>query len=625
MHENIKDYVFEVLPEGVGKWIVVAWGKIVNEQAGSYEQEIVLKRFSEKDDPSRTWDLRDPSKLYFCKVNLGSLRVLSPGTIIQGQKITLFPHEYLLKKDIKIEKPQELLKQPFRILYAPTFPGWERDHLISSVDKIETRVLEDPRLNVIVPCNVIADYYYYGMTYFIKAILEGRISSKFKNANDVYNPKTLLRGVSPTGEVVVRVELQRRMSYKDKVKIARLAHDDYFRYKCLDIATGIMNGNPDESYVNTDFPIDEPVTLSVYGVEINNGREKFFLVHSISKCSSKLPFDLVLAGKKFIGRTHFEDTKNTSGDKVDPNEKSLGISAKPGGRKRTQTTLSKGGKKNVNDDKPLWNSGPEDIPYDRDQVNNFPESSAINEKDFADPKKKEELTEILRKFGFAVGLTTNPNKRGTNNNLQLGLFATGPAKPKATPPTTAFQIIENLALLIEVTLTGRLHEVRSNIRCPVVEGVDKYSAFPVNELLVELANEKPERIRFYLNFCFMNVRENNHTQHRRVYIQEMTINGHVFYIMDVEPKYKVENKDNEVERFISSFGVIFYTTKSILDDDQLRAILKKIVTTYKGKSGRWRFLGYDYNYNFSCIQHRADQRSFDQVLEFILTRYKSQC
>lgn len=622
MQENIKDYIFDVLPDSAGKWIVVAWGKIINERAGSYEQEIVLKRYSEKDEPSRTWDLRDPSKLFFCKVNLGSLRVLSPGTIVQNQKVILFPHEYLVKREIRIEKPQELLKQPFRILYAPTFPSWERRDLISSVDKVETRVVDDPHIKVLIPCNVIADYYYYGMTYLIKAILEGKLSSRFKNANDVYNPRLQPPRVSPTGQIVVRVELQRRMSYKDRVKIARLAYDDYFRFKCLDISTGIMNGNLDESYVNTDLPIDEPITLSVYGVEINNGREKFFLVHSISKCSSKPPFDLVINAKRFTGKTHFEDTSNTSGDDTDPNDKTIGISPKPNGKKRSKTRLKKGGKKNIGNEKPLWNSLPEDIPYDKDQQNNFPENLAINEKDFIDPQKQEELTEILRKFGFATGLTTNPNKKGTDNILQLGFFSTSPVKPKAAPPTTAFQIIENLGLLIEESLRGRLYKVASKTCCPVIEGVDKYSAFPVKELTDELTKKgmNLDQLRLYLNFCFKNVRENYHTQHRRIYINEMIVNGHCFYTMDLEPKYKLENEKKEIEKFISSFGVIFHTYKFTLENDGLKDILKKIVTTHKDKnSSRWKFLT-ECGFDFLRIQHRADQRSFDKVTEFILRR-----
>jgi hypothetical protein len=619
MKEDIKTYVFETLPTGSGKWIVVAWGKIVNDRTGSYQQEIVLKRYSEKDRPSKTWDLKDFSKLVYCKVDLGSLRVLSPGTIIRNQMIVRFVHEYLKKREIRIEDPQALLKKPFRVLYDPTFPDWERLHLITPVDKSETRLLEGSQLKVLIPCNVIADYYYYGMTYLIKAILEGKLSTKFKNGNDVYNPKTLSWATSPTGKLVVRVELQRRMSFKDEFKIARLAHDDYFRSKCLDIYANILRGSTYESYVDTDLPINEPTTLSVYGVEISNKREKFFLVHSISKCNAKPPFDLILAGKDFMGESFFEASENGSGEKDDPDKNpktnSLNISPKPKPKKRRKVKLSKGGKKNIGGGRALWNSEKEEIPYDKDQENNFPEDAAINEKDFGDPEKREGLLEIIRKFGIADGLTTNPNKTGSSNNLQIGLIASGPAKSKPAPPTDAFENIEKLTLLLEESLSGRGYQLTSQVRCPVMVGIDKYSAFPVTDLMMIAEGQKKVQ---YLNFCFLNVRQEYHTHHRRIYINELVVKGHVFYIMDVEPKYKVVNENKVVEKFIASFGVIFFTGKSVLSDDRLKEILILIVTTYQGPSGRWKFLAQKFGYQYARIQHRGDQRSFDLASKFII-------
>ncbi|MBS1489673.1 MAG: hypothetical protein JSS93_04025 [Bacteroidetes bacterium] len=622
MKDEIKDYVFAALPDGSGKWIVVAWGKIINAQTGSYEQEIVLKRYSERDDPSTIWNLRDFRELAFCKIDLGSVRVLSPGTIVQNQKIIMFPHEYLIKRTITIDNPSALLKRPFRILYAPTFPGWERHDLISSVDKVETRLLTGSGLNVLFPCDVIADYYYYGKTYMVKAVMEGKISHRFINGNDLYNPRTLVREVSPSGQVLVRVELQRKMSFKDEFKIARLAFDDYFRSKCLDIHTGILRGNVQESYIDTDFPVQGPVTLSVYGVETNNLRENFFLVLSISKCTAKAPFDLAVVGKKFNGKTYFKSIGGGNGDQGDSEDKWLGVALKgPGGKRRSKTILDKGGHNIIGGEKPYWNAGAKEFVYDRDQVDNLSQGAMINEKDFIDPAKRAELEETLRRFGFAAGLSTDPNKRGSALVLQLGLLGIGPTKPKPAPPTTAFQIIENLTQLTEQSLIGRLHQVSSTIRCPVVEGIDKYSAFPVKELTAELKQQKNiEWTRHCINFCFKNIREHRHTHHRRVYINELIVDGRVFYIMDVEPKYKVENEKKEVERLVASLGVIFHA-KSMLDDTQLKAILKQIVYTKRNSVlGRWRFLSAMKGFEFLCIQHRVDSRSFNGVVEFILRR-----
>jgi len=612
MQEDIKTYVFEILPTGLDKWIVVAWGKIVNDRTGAYEQEIILKRYSEN-ETSKIWDMKDSSKLIYCKVNLGSLRVLSPGTIIQNQRIVQFVHEYLVKTEIRIEDPKAMLKKPFQVLYDPIFPEWERSHLLNSIDKVETRFYRGKNLQIFIPCNVIADYYYYGETYLIKAIMEGKLDNRFKDGNDVYHPKNLSRHRSPTGKVIVRVELQRRMSFKDNFKIARLAHDYYFHSKSLDIRTGILRGSTDESYIDTDLPVEGPITLSVYGVEISSKGGNFFLVHSISKCSAKPPFDLILAGKPFKNESLLEDAENGSGIPDDSTKDLLGIS--PKARKSFRVELSKNGKKNIGGQKPLWNSVPKALPYNRNQENNFPKDAEINERDFTDPKKRDKLTEIIRKFGIAAGLSTNPNNAGSSNILQLGLFAKGPARSRPEPPTEAFQAIEELTLFIEEMLKGKNYQMNSNLLCPFPEGLDRYSAFPVNDLLNEPGIDRKK----ILNFCYLNIREKGHTHYRRIYIKELVVGDHFFYIMDVEPKYKGMRQNELIERFISLFGVIFYAHRSALDENNLRRILFLIVTTYKSPSGGWKFLN-ELGYRFRLIEHRVGQRSFDRFSQFIFQR-----
>lgn len=613
MKDEIKDYVFSCLPEDSKKWIVVAWDRVVNNRTGSYEQVVVFRLFSEKDSPEDIWNLSDPKNLHYLHVDLGSLRVLSPGTIVQNQRIIQFAHEYKTKREVKIDDPQSLSKKPLRVLYAPTMPGLERQNYTGSVERNECRVLELPDVKILFPCNVIADYYYYGTTYLVKAVLEGKLNDRFKNGNDVYNPKTLFRAISSNGKAIVRVELQRRMSYADTFKIARLAHDYDFRSKCLDVYASILRGKNLESYVDTDFPVTGPVTLSVYGDEVINQRERVFLVHSISSCTAKPPFDLIIAGKEFKGREYLQD--------IDFCERSDGSGSAPVGitiekrnkKSRTKIKLNKTNQKGIGVDKALWNAGLEHIPYDRDQSDNFPKDATIKERDFADPWKQEELAAILRKFGVASGLTTNPDRRGSSSNLQINFFAKGPLKPKPARQTLAFENIEDLSKAIEVSLGSRF-SVNSQIRCPVSVGIDKYSAFPTGEWM----NGQHPKHRQLLNFCFVNVREQGHVQHRRIYINELNVQGQFFYMMDVEPKYKVLNERKELERLVSSSAVIFHTHISQLNDVDLRFILNEIVTTYQQPLGRWGFLEKRFGFEFLRIQHRNDQRSFDGVSKFII-------
>ncbi|MFN5170905.1 MAG: hypothetical protein ACK5DD_14895 [Cyclobacteriaceae bacterium] len=615
MAEDIKKFKFEVLPPGAGKWIVLAWGKIVNERKGNYEQEILIKRFSPDDKPSILWDLGSSDGVVSCQVNLGSLRIFSPGTVIEDQQIVQFPHEYLEKRQLEISKPQELLWLRYRGLFQKGTARYEEDFFDTALGKVRCRVLQVGRRKVVIPCDVIADYYYYGTTYLTKAILEGRLSSRFKNRNDAYNPREIDERVTPSGMTVVRVELHRRMSLKDSFKIARLAYDDFFRGKCLDIFAGILKSNNLESYVDTDLPVREPATLSVYGVEISSKRGNFFLVHSISRCSSKAPFDLIFVSKDFKGVVNSPDSKDENGGDGSKND-SLGLSSKDGSgtKKRRRKQLSKGGKTIVGGGKAHSDSDAEDIPFNKDQSNNFPDNAAIDEQNFADPEKRKELAALLKEYGIATELTTNPSKSGSSNSLQLNFFNQLPPKKPAPVQTTAFQIIEEITELVTSRFKIQDLDVSTQIRCPVVEGIDKYSAFPVDEVRVE---GNPDLNRKYMNFCFVNVRTEKYTRDRRVYIVEVVVNKRVFYLIDVEPKYREINEKLNTSRFVSSFAVVFYTGTFCMSDVQLKDVLVKIVKAFGTDSGQWKFLKNQYGFPFYKVQHKPPESAQAGVYRFM--------
>jgi len=612
MQEDVKNFVFESLPEGPGKWIVIAWGRIINERKGSYEQEVLFRRMKDIEASGTVVDLMDPAETFRCKLDLGSIRLFGPGTIVSNQKIVQFVHEHLKRRTIEIGQPGRLVNSTIRDLLLKPH---ERVLFEIPAEKAKCRVFMNGREKIAFPCDVIADYYYYGRTYLIKAVMEGRLSDKYVTRNDVYDPQTLLEPrVTPTGKTVVRVELQRRMSNADRFTIARLAFDNHFRSKCLDIHKSLLLGNPLESYIDTDFPIDVPVTLELYGSEVRGELGRFFLVHSISWCSSKPPFDVVIAAKKFAGKAKLPETDQGSGD-TKTNDGTLDLSSKAGsGKKRRKTRLSRGGKSSVGGGKANHDSDPEDIPFNKNQSYNFPMDAAINEEDFADPDRIEDLEKLLSNYGIAAGLTTNPIKSGSSNSLQLNFFNGLPLKDIPAPPTTAFERIENFSALIELALADRHVSVSMKVRCPVVEGVDKYSAFPVAEIMKLTEKRSKEEIRQFLNFCFLNVKIKKHTHHRRVFIKECSIEEKVFYIMDVEPKYKSSRDGGN--RWVALFAVIFCCGTETLTDEQLKEIMMKVVTTDKTMEGKWNFLA-GFEYPFQRLKHTAPGRPVNSALRFI--------
>lgn len=620
MGKDIRDLIFDSLPPGPDQWLIVAWGKIVNQRTGSYKQEIVLKKYSDKDIPTSTWDLRDPSQLFFSELDIGKIKVLSPGTIVQNKKIKLFIEDYLKPIQITVDDPQSLHKKPLRVIYDPIFPDWERKIVSSSVDKVETRVFHHPDLGfVMIPSTSIADYFCYGTVYLTKAVLEGKIDHKFQNRNDAYNPNRIVKRVSPINKMaIVLIELGRKMDFKDRFKIARLAYDDFFRHKVLDIFTNISNGEIAESYIDMDLPVTGPTTLTVFGVPINGKGGRFFLVHSIAMCSTKAPFDLVLAGKDFRRKSSlFNGTNVIQGSDTEEEDRTnttitLTNLSRPA--KRTITHLKENGDKNIGDGKTHWDSLPEELEYRKNQADNFSEDNAINEADFADPEKQEKVIEIMRKFGISLGLSTSPDKTSSDYTMQLKIFADGFFKPKPPPPTTAFQIIEKLTDIFYVALTTRGFNVTSSIRCPIAEGNDKYSVFPVEEFRKEPNLSLRKR---YVNYCYIDVRSKGQTHFRRVFICELIVKSFVFYFMDVEPKYKIEDKQNEFKKYMSSFGVIFFAGKNIINDVKLEKILRSIVVQNRTSSCRWDFLESEFGFLFQRIKHHSSEQSIKTVSRFV--------
>lgn len=615
---DLKDYYFRHLPEGSGHWIVIAWGKVVNEQTQYYEQEIVLAPWSAKRSPNKIFNLKDPSKVVYVKMDLGSLRAFTPGTIIRRKRIVRYPHEYLEKIDLHINDPQGLEKGLLVNLYDHGLKEVVEFNAVAPVDRVMTRFyFNSPFGRLIIPCDAIADYYYYGYSkYTIAAIFEGSINPRFANRNDLYNPKKLSNVVSPTGKAVVRVELQRKMDLRDKYKIARLAYDDFFRDKCLDVNFNIMNGTLAESYVDTDFPVNEPIVLSVYGQQLTIEGNSTFLVHSIAKCSSKAPFDLVLAAKPFRGKSTLPDSGGYGED-----DDTLGLGPKDAPKKNRERKKLEPPATNIIDPEPSqWNGIPEDVPFVKDQEDNFPDEAAINELDLADPEKRDEILKTLLKFGVAPRASTNPKKTGSGNVLPINLSAQGPTNPRPALPTEAFEIIENMSAFLKTYFQEKKYLTILNLRCPIEEGVDKYSAFPVLEIMKEEADA--DKKRQYMNYCFLNVQQKRHTHHRRIFINEFIVSGRYFYIMDIEPKYKVRvGEEKKVEKFVSTFGVIFLTGKSGIDDRKLTDILKMIVTTNGSTNGKWNFLK-RMGYLFERIQHRTAQSTFESITKFISINIK---
>lgn len=602
MKGNIKDLVFSALPEGNAKWLVVGWGKTINDASGSYKQQIVLRKLSKNEDPGHLKRQDLGNLLFYSVVDIGSIRIFSPGTIVQNQKIKFFIEDYLEKRTFRILDPQSLRKSKLH-----HYSRQSSLPLFSDLELIKVRSFADSETNllVVVPCSVIADYYYFGSTPLTKAIFEGTFDLEKRVRNTVFNPHRVFRSVSSTKKNIGYIELDRRMVLDDRVKIGRLALDGFFWNKCMGIFTSMIEQESCGSFMETDFPINEPTDLIVYGVTI----EKVFLVHSISKCTAKPPFDVLIAGKPFKGKEQRKYNHESSSNEVKDSLFLTGSQKK--NKKKSRTHLDSSTITLVKMDRPKWDAGSESLSYDKDQSNSFLEEDVINEKDLIDPRKQEQIADFIHKNGLAFALSTNPDKLGSEETLQLNLFARGPFTPLKHLPTNAFSIFEKLAGALEAALRSQGYNVQSKICCPEKIGNDPYTAFPISMIRSDQELNKIENV----NFCFLQVKKYAHTIYRRVFISHLSIDGSNLYLVDIEPKYS----NKKTEKFLASFGVIFHTGDFELTEMELKDILIQIVVSHKTADSRWRFLERKFGYSYLKIKHRGLNLSYHNILKFLFT------
>lgn len=256
MKGDIKEFNFDSLPDDNSEWLVLALGKTINNLRGPYKQQIVLRKLSTTDDPT---DIRDieANHISYCLVDIGRIRIFSPGTIIQNKRIKRFVEEYLEKRLIKIANPQSLKNEKLHFNKQMTMPylfdinGVNVKRIKSSEEKYE----------VIIPCSVIADYYFFGTTPLTEAVLNGKLDKKVKIRNPVFNPaaKIILAGSKRIGHV----EIGSSMHLRDQVKIARIALDDFYWHKCMGVFTSWLAKSPTGSFIEVNFPVEEPIGLWV--------------------------------------------------------------------------------------------------------------------------------------------------------------------------------------------------------------------------------------------------------------------------------------------------------------------------------------------------------------------------
>ncbi|MFN8336313.1 MAG: hypothetical protein U0U09_14375 [Cyclobacteriaceae bacterium] len=609
---SVKENPFENLPKDNGYWVVVAWGRVISTRKDkNYKIEVILRKFDRVRGRS-PFDLSSFTDQISRDVNIGSIRTFSPGTVFHQRKIAEYVHEHIKKVKIDIQDPQGLSAATFSDVFSIASRGETGQLFIVNIDasfeKCPVRILEHNNKfgRVIFPCSVIADYYYFGQWRLIKAILDGRIDANKRHRNGLYDPETLVVEETAKGEIATVITLRRDMSFEDELKIARIAVDPYYRHKCLDISNGLLYKKKNDSFINTDFPIKVPTRLSVYGSHVQTKMGKAFLVHSISFCTSPMPFDGLLSGReddfKNPGNSSNHDGTETQEPKELP-EKAIVIE-RTGSPPDEDEPKKKPKKKTkpITEEKPLYNSVSQAKRFEKDEAFNFPKDSIVRARELDDGGKNKKVKKFKKRFQIFEKLSTDP---GNGNNPKVGRLKLLPKEfvpPEEVKAPAYFDKIRDVKNNAEQHYKEH-HEVSVRLITPYPLDGTEYSTFNIKQF------EQPAQQTPYWyerkKFCYLKTRYYSFKIVRRVFIAELIINKNYFYLMDIEPKYG------------ASSAVVIYSSTDI--GSKFKSILDMMVEKHNIKGGVWKVLDLkEFKLPYQKFSHYSNAKaSFRNVREFI--------
>ena len=546
---------------------IYCWGETVNKFTGSYAFNIIAGvEYTNRFGVARRG-------MWPFEVDLGGLKLFSPGTIFHESKIKSFVHEHAQKRNIVIEDPQSLkikmLSQYFDMNYDIEYVDYSPK---SRMNDLPAFII--PNYSnydyLIIPCSVVADYYYYGMPKMIDYLLKGQFK-KNRSENKIYDPEKSQYVFLADGRRVAYVRLEKEMYSIDAVKIARLAHDPFFWDAAMEMVGGLVH-QTEPTYLTTRFPIKQSTTLSFYGRDLILHERKVCLALSIASCTARLPFDALIVsrdnpGASVLGQLGFDSDGKEPDDpngKLPPKQYSLyvGPSKSPG--------LDKVGK-----GKAGRNSLDVNERYFRDQQDNFDCWNVVPEEAFVSgsgsPSKR--FDGFLLNFGEVLEfLTFSLGRSGKARRRRLILTGSGPIEGEDVKQVSCFEMTE--AALAALAIPGSAYNIEP-IK-PYPAGKDSYSRLPV-----EFFQANDSETKSSLKFCYINPRKKKLRIFKRVLVKEIQVDGLFFYVMDIQPN---ETEGNNDKVLISSKkrAIIFCN----IERSKIENFKEILIETVKGRA-KW--------------------------------------
>jgi hypothetical protein len=286
-------------------WVIVWIGRVFRNHNSDVLFEALIGRIKERDElTSFNLDRIDTQELKTVNLPLRLMKILPPGTIVQGGIVLFGRHRKYFKKQRVIVDPSSS-----NVIH---FDEWSHFQEVSNkliganerqlpfkwgdtkviVCNYNRRIDDSYYDHVVFQTAELARYYWFRSTRLTQCFVEPSSISKHRNKLFVPDSLRYPTTAEPYHQLLVRDE----MYLRDSPTIARLAFDETAARSALLISKSIINRNVERGtnssfYLESTFPFTQPAELKVFGIEINHGEKRTLLVLEIHDCGGKYPYE----------------------------------------------------------------------------------------------------------------------------------------------------------------------------------------------------------------------------------------------------------------------------------------------------------------------------------------------
>ncbi len=529
---SVNALIVEGFPSDSKYWLVFSYGKIFKTGNGSFEIEVILIETTQPENDSFADYFTRVHSYHIIRINLASIKFFHIGSIWHKKKLYRNLLEYRnIERKLFLRNPS-LGKSGTLGQIGLSERYWFPDECKDIPVRYFKKGLDYEHNNfdyLIFPCHTIAKYYFFKSDHLIHHVVAGNIEP---GNNEVFNPDKSDLFKDENNLNVAVIWLGRKTDNIDAYKAARMAFDSFYLKSARQIyANRIDKGTPDfGSYIDTEFPIESKTYVDVRGrvIILPQGEKKtrFLLVHSIVKCHSKPPFDIVkiASDRDNRGAEITNETKQKDGPPIIinvPVEKNVSTDS--------LTDNDKYGDLNLKNNPSSKNTEAVIVNVADDEVDNFdPQNISPIDKDY-----QKYLTKRRVKFSFFESTDLTGSNEGSGSGK--------------LPQAKFRDDLESLDRFNDVfeELDKLLKSIDSKFKDRIV--VDYVAPFPFNGVnyvgFSVFPIEKFRKSSQLYNWCHLTMRRRNQWFNpRRVRIVELCIDTVLYaYLIEVERKVKQES------------------------------------------------------------------------------------